>query len=147
MKEDGGKESLAALVIDVTMGGKTYDLRPTFGAIVRIEAHLGAGLGTLLMRIMRTQHGVADITRILYEGIVANLGNDAPEYEQIGESVVAEGLEAVTPAALDLLNAVARGITKFAADKAADGAPAEGDGEDPTTAPAASSPAGAPSSD
>lgn len=141
------KDVPPSAVIDVTLGGKTYDLRPTFGAIVRIEAHLGAGLGTLLMRIMRTQHGVGDITRILYEGIVANLGNDAPEYEQIGEAIVAEGLEAVTPAALDVLNAVARGVTKFAADKAEDPAPSEGDGEDPTIAQPASSPAGAPSSD
>ena len=138
------KDGPPSATIDVTLGGKTYDLTPSFGAIIRIEAHLGAGLGGLLMRIMRTQHGVGDITRILYEGIVAKLGNDAPEYEAIGEAVVAEGLEAVTPAALDFLNAVARGVTKFAADRM-DSA-SESEDEDPTMAPANSA-AGAPTSD
>ncbi len=103
--------------IDVTLGGKTYDLKPTFGALVRIEQTLDAGLGVLLLRFLRREHGVADTTRIVYEGIVAAAGNDAPEYEEIGALVMREGIEAVAPAALDMLTAALRGLEKFTADK------------------------------
>ena len=89
--------------IDVTLGGKTYDLVPTFGALIRIEQALGVGLGALLLRFLRREHGVADTTRIVYEGIVAGLGNDAPDHDEVGAMVVREGIEAVAPAALDML--------------------------------------------
>ncbi len=106
--------------IDVTLGGKTYDLKPTFGALVRIEQTLDAGLGALLLRFLRREHGVTDTTRIVYEGIVAGAGNDAPEYEEVGALIVREGLEAVAPAALDMLTAALRGLETFAADKVED---------------------------
>lgn len=126
--------------IDVTLGGKTYDLKPTFGALTRIEQILGAGLGAILLRFLRREAGVADTTRIIYEGIVAAQGNDAPEYEEIGALVVHEGVEAVTPAALDMLTAALRGLEKFASDKAEDGEQAAADGEDPTRPRGADSP-------
>jgi len=107
--------------IDVTLGGRTYDLVPSFGALVRIEQALGAGLGALLLRFLKREHGVTDTARILYEGIVARLGNAAPDYEAVGALVVREGLDAVSPAALDLLAAALRGLERFAAEKAEDG--------------------------
>ncbi len=128
--------------IDVTLGGKTYDLKPTFGALVRIEQTLGAGLGALLLRFLRREHGVSDTTRIVYEGIVAGAGNDAPEFEEIGTLIVHEGIEAAAPAALDMLTAALRGLEKFAADKAGDAeqAAAAGEGERPTPPQGAESP-------
>jgi len=107
--------------IDVTLGGRTYDVVPTFGALVRIEQALGAGLGALLLRFLERRHGVTDTTRILYEGIVARLGNAAPDYEAVGALVVREGLDAVSPAAIDLLAAALRGLETFAAEKTDDG--------------------------
>ena len=120
--------------IDVTLGGKTYDLKPSFGALVRIEQTLDAGLGVLLLRFLRREHGVADTTRIIYEGIVAAAGNDAPEYDEVGALVMREGIEAVAPAALDMLTAALRGLQKFASDKVEDAEQVAnaGEGERPT---------------
>jgi len=128
--------------IDVTLGGKTYDLKPTFGALTRIEQTLDAGLGALLLRFLRREHGVTDTTRIIYEGIVAGHGNDAPEYEEIGALVVREGLEAVAPAALDMVTAALRGLEKFAADKVQDAEQAAiaDEGDRPTPPQGAESP-------
>ena len=36
--------------IDLTLGEMTYSLRPTFGALMRIEQALGAGIGALRLR-------------------------------------------------------------------------------------------------
>jgi hypothetical protein len=130
--------------IDVTLGGKTWTLRPSFGALLRIEQALDAGVGALMLRIVNGKAGVTEITRILYEGIVAAEGNRAPEYEEVGAAVVREGMEAVMPAALDLLTAAFRGFEKFAADKTESSAPKEAGEEDPT-APRGTS-LGAPSS-
>ena len=130
--------------IDVTLGGKTYDLKPTFGALTRIEQTLDAGLGALLLRFLWREYGVADTTRIIYEGIVAGLGNDAPEYEEVGALVMREGVEAVAPAALDMLTAALRGLEKFAADKVEDAvhADASGEGERPMPPQGEESPGG-----
>ena len=118
----------------VTLGGKTWDLRPTFGALSRIESHLGVGLGALLMRFVEGKYGVTDITRILYEGIVAEAGNDAPEFTAVGEWVVAEGLERVAAPALNLLNAALLGFARFAQDSATDAVlPQEGRVRDRST--------------
>jgi len=128
--------------IDVTLGGKTYDLKPTFGALVRIEQTLDAGLGALLLRFLRREHGVSDTTRIIYEGIVAGHGNDAPEYEEVGALVMREGVEAVAPAALDMLTAALRGLDRFAADKAeeAEQSASADEGDRPTQPQGAGSP-------
>lgn len=121
--------------IDVTLGGKTYDLNPTFGALTRIEQALSAGLGALLLRFLKSEHGLTDVTRIVYEGIVAVHGNDALEYEDIGALVVREGVEAIAPAALNMLAAGLRGLEKFAADKAEDADRAAEDAEDERPTP------------
>ena len=128
--------------IDVTLGGKTYDLKPCFGALVRIEQTLDSGLGALLLRFLRREHGVTDTTRIVYEGIVAGLGNEAPEYEEVGALVMREGIEAIAPAALDMLTAALRGLEKFAADKAEDAeqSAVTGEGDRPTPPQGAGSP-------
>ncbi len=141
MPRDAGDGRLGPR-IDVTLGGKTYDLKPTFGALVRIEQTLDAGLGALLLRFLRREHGVADTTRIVYEGIVADLGNDAPEYEEVGALVVREGVEAVAPAALDMLTAALRGLDRFAADKVEDAeqAATADEGDRPTPPQGAGSP-------
>ncbi len=127
--------------IDVTLGGKTYDLKPSFGALVRIEQTLDAGLGALLLRFLRREHGVTDTTRIVYEGIVAAAGNDAPEYEEVAAMIVREGLEAVAPAALDMLTAELRGLEKFTADRVEDAEQAAAsEGERPTSPQGTGSP-------
>ena len=126
--------------IDVTLGGKTYTLKPSFGALIRIERGLDAGLGALIMRFLRREYGAGDTARILYEGILAAEGNGAPSYEEIGRLVVREGVDQVAPAAIELIQAALAGFARFAAERADDAESSDddalgdepGDSEDPT---------------
>lgn len=117
----------AAPAIDVTLAGRTYGLRPAFGALMRIEKALGAGLGALVARYLRREYGLTDTTRIVYEGIVAEDGNRAPTYEEVAEAIVREGIDRVAPAALELLDAALAGFERFAAARAAEAAAAPGE--------------------
>ena len=98
--------------IDITLDGKTWSLKPTFDALMRIERARGAGVIALLYRFQLQQHGVTDVAQILYEGIRAEHGNETPKLEAIGESVIREGLTNCTPAALDLLTAAVDGLRR-----------------------------------
>ena len=117
--------------IDVTLAGRTHTLRPTFGALERIEGATGQGIGVLQMRLQLRETGLRELTRILYEGIVAAEGNAAPEYEAVGAAIVRDGLDTVTPAALDLLTAALHGFARFAADREETGDPGSGSGAGP----------------
>jgi len=122
--------------IDVTLGGRTYSLRPSFDALVRIEQMLGFGLGGLMQRYLQRHAGVTDNARIIYEGIRATEGNGAPDYETVGQAVVAEGFEATAPAALELLTAAFNGFQRYNEGRQEDArAAAESPGADPTTPP------------
>lgn len=126
--------------IDVTLDGKTWSLKPTFDALMRIERARGVGLIALLYRFQLQQHGVTDVAQILYEGIRAEHGNDTPKLEAIGEAVVREGLTNCTPAALDLLTAAVDGLRRPAAvgEEEDDGDPTTPPGQD-TASPGGSS--------
>jgi len=109
--------------IDLTLGGTTYSLRPTFGALMRIEQALGVGIGALRLRFLRTEYGVGEVTRIVYEGIRADLGNEAPKVEEIGEQIVRHGLDnEAGAAALELIEAALAGFERFVDERARSGA-------------------------
>lgn len=137
--------------IDLTLGEMTYSLRPTYGALMRIEQTLGAGIGTLRLRFLRGEYGVGEVTRIVYEGIRAVLGNDAPKVEEIGEAIVRHGLDnEAGAAALELIEAALAGFERFAEGRArseaedAEGAEAGEDAaEDPSPPQAGDSPGAA----
>lgn len=125
--------------IVVTLGDNSYTLKPSFGALIRIERALDAGLGTLIMRFLRREYGAADTARILHEGIVAAAGDGAPSYEEIGRMVVREGVDQVAPAAIELIQAALAGFARFAAERTSE-EEAELDNTDPTEPRGAGSP-------
>jgi len=142
--------------IDLTLGEMTYSLRPTFGALMRIEQALGAGIGALRLRFLRSEYGVGEVTRIVYEGIRAVLGNDAPKIEEIGEAIIRHGLDnEAGAAALEMIEAALAGFERFAEGRARseaeDGPPGGGEGaeagedaaEDPSQPQAEDSPGAA----
>lgn len=77
-------------VVDVTLGGKTYSMRPTFDVIQRIEAFLGVNITELAVFYDSEppRIGFNMQTRILYEGIRSAAGNDAPTFEEVGQLIV-----------------------------------------------------------
>ena len=122
--------------IDVTLGDRTYTLRPTFGALERIVRALGVELGELQARFYERRFGVVDTTRILYEAIRGSEGNGAPTYEEIGAMVVREGIHRVAVPALEVINAALEGFERFAEARRAEGdAAAEEDTEPDPTGP------------
>lgn len=125
-------DTTPAPAIDVWLAGRGYSMRPTFGALERIEAHLGVGVGLLHYRIGSNQHGVRELARIVYEGVRADLGNEAPRFEEIGPMVAQEGINRVTPAALEFLSAAVLGFEAFeeARREAGEGARDDDEGEE-----------------
>lgn len=124
--------------ISVTLGGKLRDLRPSFHAFERIEAHLGKTLGEIRLDFLQQRYGAAMVARILFEGIKAADGHQAPEYGEVGDLVIREGLDEVAPAALSLIMAGLEGLERFviASRETGDGDD-EVDPEDPTRPPGA----------
>lgn len=104
--------------IDLTLGERTYGLKPSFGALMRIEKALGFGLGALVARYLQREYGLTDTARIVYEGIVAGEGNGSPTYEEIADAIVREGIDRAAPAALELLDAALAGFERFAEARA-----------------------------
>jgi len=136
--------------ITVTLGGKTYDLKPTFGALIRIERALGSGIGEIITRFPRGEYGASDTARIIHEGVVAAEGNGAPSYEEIGRLVVREGVNQIAPAAIELLSAALSGFSLFSSEREDDAdaeTPDDGtESVDPTRPQAGTDSPGAPSS-
>ena len=120
---------------DLTLDGKTWSLRPTFDALVRIEQSLGVGIVPLLYRYQSQQYGITDVTRILYEGIRAAHGNETPQFADLGEAVLRAGLPDCSTVAMDLLTDALNGLHADPEDRDELDKAAENSEADPTPPP------------
>lgn len=104
----------AAPAITLRLGGRKWELRPTAGALERIEQHLGAGLGALLERYLQRAYGLTDTARIVREGLAAAHGHEAPSHEQVVAWLLEDGIDTGAFAAVEMLDAALQGFAKFA---------------------------------
>lgn len=98
--------------VEVELGGKTVLLRPSFAALVEIERRLGLGLVPLAQRLKAMEVGAGTVATILHACWV---GAPKPEYEQVGEMVIARGLVELIPPVIDLIGNALTGGAKNAA--------------------------------
>ncbi len=92
--------------VDITLLGKTWTLRPTFGALAEIEDATGMGLAAIVQRFASGAFGIADVAIVLREGMRA-VRDDVPDLETIKPAIVEEGFGTYALAAGEFLgNAV-----------------------------------------
>jgi hypothetical protein len=99
--------------VDITLGGRSYRLRPTFAAIMDIEERLGAVV-PLAVRAAKGDFGFRDVTVVIWATLNAVEGQSMT-MDEVGNAVLAQGLAAATPAVRVLLTHILGG------DEAADG--------------------------
>ena len=94
--------------VDVKLGGKTWTMRPAFQALCEIEDRTGVGITTLARRFHDGDFGAGPIVAVLWAGIRA-AHDDAPDYDEVGRLVVAEGVIGFAAPALAFLLAALLG--------------------------------------
>ncbi len=77
--------------IELTLGAKRRTLRPTFEALAEIESRTGLTMGELAGRALTGELGVAHVAVIVWAGIRAVEGDEAPTLLEVGEAVVSDG--------------------------------------------------------
>lgn len=75
------------------VGGETWAIRPSFGALVAAEAEVGP-LFALVDRVADGKLSLADLVALLWHCLV---DRDRMTREALGEAVLAVGLARVTP--------------------------------------------------
>lgn len=75
------------------VGGETWTIRPSFGALVAAEAEVGP-LFALVDRVADGKLSLADLVALLWHCLV---DRDRMTREAVGEAVLAVGLARVTP--------------------------------------------------
>lgn len=118
-------------VIDVSISGRTFSIRPSFDACRRVEASLAMSLGQVSQTFALRHYGPTMIARIIYEGIRAGGGDRLPEFEEVGAEIVRRGADEFAVPALDFVTAALRGFERFNAAKLEDQAAAAQE-ENPT---------------
>jgi hypothetical protein len=76
--------------VEITLDGKSFTLRPTFQAMVEIEAVLGKGLLGLVRRISEMEFGYTEAQAVITAGLRAAGEKATPE--KVGEMVFRTGL-------------------------------------------------------
>ena len=76
--------------IELSFGGKTYRVRPTFEVVVGIEAELNQSSRVVGMKLLRAEASLAEITVILWNALKGKKG--APDTRQeVGEVIMEDG--------------------------------------------------------
>lgn len=96
--------------VDLTLGGTTLTLRPTFEALCEIEDRTGLTMGEIGARALDGRLGVKHLAVIVWAGHCAARpanGDPPPALGEIGEKIVAVGYSEVarSPAVIDFLKA------------------------------------------
>ena len=94
--------------VEVRLAGKTWTMRPTFQALCEIEGRTGVGITTLARRCHEGDFGAGPIVAVLWAGIRAT-HDDAPDHDEVGRLVVAEGVIGFAAPALEFLLAALLG--------------------------------------
>lgn len=78
--------------VEVTLGEKTYTMRPTFSALAAIEADTDTVLIMLASRFQAGLFSASDTVTVLYRGIV---NTKKPTKAEIGELLMTQGWPSV----------------------------------------------------
>jgi hypothetical protein len=92
---------------EITLGGVTYHLRPTFAAIMEIEDRLG-GVVPLAVRAARGEFGLKDLTVIVWATLNAVEGQKL-ELAAVGDFILERGIAETTPMVRDVLTQILGG--------------------------------------
>jgi len=82
--------------VAITLAGKSFVLRPTYGALAEIESTLGCGIVALVRRLERGDFGVVDLAVIVTAGLKA-AGEPATQ-DKVGEMIRQAGFAPVVKA-------------------------------------------------
>ncbi len=80
--------------VEVKLGGKTWTMRPTFQGLREVEHKTGLGVMELARRFGEGKASLDHVAQVLAIGVRA-ANDDAPDYEQIGEMLVRQGMNDV----------------------------------------------------
>lgn len=97
--------------VEIRLGGERFVMRPSFAAIMAIEADLG-GVVPLARRAARGDFGLRDLTVIVREGLNAHAraaGVKPFDADRVGAMILAEGIANVAGPVRDFLTAVLSG--------------------------------------
>lgn len=87
--------------VDITLDGVTYQMRPTYSAIVAWETACGAGTLEIIRRMAARTYRTREIVEVIAAGMAA--GGHRPTSDQVGEMVVSTGQAHVIDPVLRLL--------------------------------------------
>ena len=93
--------------VEIMLAGKPRVMRPTFAAIMEIEAALG-GVVPLARRAAKGEFGLRDLAVVIHAGLKGAGGEDT--LDEVGEAVLAAGVAHVTAPVRDFLTNVLSGL-------------------------------------
>lgn len=97
--------------VAITLGGRSFVMRPDFEHLVEMESRTGVGLVELTRRIASGKYGVRDMAAIVTAGL-KGAGEERADFVKVGQMILADGLTAlVDPVNQFLINAITGGKT------------------------------------
>ena len=88
--------------IEVMLAGKTWTMRPAFGALAEIEGKTGLGMAAVVSRFTEGRFGIDDVAAVIGAGIGA-AHDDAPDFESVKRAIVEEGFNKFAVVASEFL--------------------------------------------
>ena len=88
--------------VEVCFAGKTWTMRPAFGALAEIEGRTGLGMAAVVRRFAEGELGIDDVAAVIRAGIGA-AHDDAPDYESVRRAMVEEGFNKCSVVAAEFL--------------------------------------------
>lgn len=76
--------------VEITLGGQSYTIRPTFQVLSSIEGALGCGTLAVVQRWTRGEIAVTEVAQILFQALRPMKG---PALNKIGEMLMREGYQ------------------------------------------------------
>jgi len=77
--------------VEIQLGAKTYNLRPTFGAMREIEAKADSSCATLLNMLARSELHSSEMALVVYYGMV-EAGENPTDPEAVGKRLFEQGI-------------------------------------------------------
>ncbi len=88
--------------VEVKLAGRTWTMRPAFGALAEIEGRTGLGIAAVVQRFTEGRFGIDDVAAVIAAGIGA-AHDDAPDFESVKRAVVEEGFNKCAVVAAEFL--------------------------------------------
>ncbi len=94
--------------VEVELDGRSFTMRPSFRALMEIEAATGTNIMTLVRRFAAKSFGIGDVAAIVTAGLKA--AGEPASRDKVGELVFKTGLlKVATPAGEFLWNSLGTG--------------------------------------